>query len=275
MKSDLPQKTKTPTRALTGITELNYDSATSRHKLKGYFIERDKAQMREYIKDLEKTILINKGIIRNLIAESCKNDNFKEALRLLNEENMKIQQKLNKTIRERDNFQSQLLIAEQIIEDSKGKKSTYEDQLNEKNQELLDQLNKKEYALQSYENKFYALLSAIKRYMNNNEGIADIVSKLTVKIDKSKNITNVVKENNTLIGQIQYANKRITELEEEVSELKGLKKLMNFANEEKDLIKVATKKMEENEKAKSALKELQSKNENISQKLTEDRKSVV
>ena len=142
------ERSQLKNRAFGCMTDINYDSVNVRQKIKCSFLLRDKMQMSSYIKDLEKTVLINKQIIENLLERKVS-----EAVLSLNQENTRLNIQLQITTRERDSLQSQLLIAEQIVAELKGRESNYKELMQEKNKELLDQLNRKEYLLQDTQRK--------------------------------------------------------------------------------------------------------------------------
>lgn len=282
---------KGPVRALSGISESCYSSASSRKMLKLFFAQREKDQTLSQLQDLERTIAINKEIINNLIEGSNQEETHKDVLKALNEENANLRRRFRLITEERNSFQSKLLIAEQIIEDYKGKEQTFEEQLKEKTSELLDQLNMKEYVLQSYERKYNTILDAVKKYAADTT-IRKILAKLNVDIDKEKRITNVVEENALLLAEIQTARERVNELEAKLSELAKSKEansstketsvsrkssFNNTLSESAQLTKLREQMKEltdENEAGRKALEELQEKNERLSLSLAGAKKEV-
>jgi len=282
---------KKPTRALSGISELNYDSGNRRKTIKVSFMKRDKDQIINQVKDLEKTIAINKEIIGDLVEGSNLDEANKKVLKALNEENSKLRKELRVAIEERNSFQSKLLIAEQIIEDDKGKINTFEEQMKEHTDELLDQLNRKEYVLQSYERKLHTVLDAIKRY-GSDTTIRKIITKMNIDLDKDKRITNIVEENALLTLKLETARTKIIELENKILELTKSKDHNNSTKESSlntkgsfnsslsdsaqlSRLRVKLKELaEENEITKKALGELQIKNENLSLELNGARKEI-
>ena len=195
------------------------ESATSRQKLKGFFIDRDKNQITNYIKDLENTIAINKTIIRNLMSESAQKDPSKSVMNSLNEENIKLHEQIKEVKNDRDDLQSKLLITEQIIEEYKGKEVNIEERMSEKVQEMIDQLNKKEYVVQSYERKLHRLIPVLKKYAFRDPEIQQLIQTLNIQINPKKMITNVVEENEVLSTEVQTARAKMAELESKLTEI--------------------------------------------------------
>jgi len=219
-KTKIPQKLSNTQKLLINVTEVNKDSITSRQKLKGYFLVQDKLQTNNYIKDLEDTITINKQIISNLIADNKEKEPLKTIIQALNKENTKLQEKLMLTIKERDEFQAKLLIVEQIVEDYRGAEMNVEDRMRERIQEMLDQLSKKEYVVQSYEKKFHKLIPVLRKYIEIDPDIQDLVQALNIQIHTTQTITNVVEANRKLTTEVQTARVKVAELESKLAEIK-------------------------------------------------------
>eukprot|EP00826_Nyctotherus_ovalis_P015401 TRINITY_DN14372_c0_g1_i2.p1 TRINITY_DN14372_c0_g1~~TRINITY_DN14372_c0_g1_i2.p1 ORF type:complete len:384 (+),score=122.69 TRINITY_DN14372_c0_g1_i2:80-1231(+) len=203
-------------KLLDNVTEVDKGSLTSRQKLKGYFLECNKLQMGSYIKDLKDTIKVNKQIISNLLAEK-EEKALKETMRALNSENMKLQEKVNKITKERDDLQAKLLIVEQIVEDYKGAEMKVEDRIKERTQEMLDQLNRKEYVVQIYEKKFHKLVPVLKKYVPIDPEVKRIVRLLDIQVSPMQTITNVVEANEMLATEVQTAREKVAELESQLA----------------------------------------------------------
>jgi hypothetical protein len=254
-------------------------------------MKRDKNQITNQIKDLEKTIAINKEIIGNLVENSNLEEVNKRVLTALNEENTKLREELGVMREERNDFQSKLLIAEQIIEENKGKINTFEEQMKEHTDELLDQLNRKEYVLQSYERKLHTVLETIKRY-GADTTLRKIIIKMNIDLDNDKRITNIVEENALLILEVETARTKVTELENRIVELTKSKDFNNSTKESSlntkenfntslsdsvqlSRLRVRVKELtEKNEVTKKALEELQTKNESLSLELNKARREI-
>ena len=217
---------------MSTMSEVNHDSVTSRQKIKGSFLERDKIQMSSYIKDLEKTISINKEIITSLVNQSKQEGLSKRIIMQLNQENAKLQSQLKSAIRERDSYQTKLLISEQIVADYKGKENASEYLMHEKSQELLDQLNRKEYVLQNYERKFYKVLAVLKKYSETDEDIKMIMKELNIGPKDDRRITNIVEENAALVTEVHTARVKMAELESKLTGLATVDKCQVLSQKE-------------------------------------------
>jgi len=64
------------------------------------------------------------------------------------------------------------MLNEQIIEEYKRKEYTNNKELIDKIQELKDQLNRKEYVLQSFEKKYFTAINILKKYANYEKEIS-------------------------------------------------------------------------------------------------------
>lgn len=282
---------KQPSAVLTGVSELNCDRAASRRMLKIFFVQKEKDQAIGRMKDLEKTVSINKEIIRELIENSNQEETNKKVLLALNEENAELRQKLQSVTEESNSFQSRLLIAEQIIEDYKGKEATYEEHIKDQADELLDQLNRKEFLIQSYERKLHTVLDAVKKYVADS-AVRKVLLKLNVRLDKEKRITSVVEENAALANEVLTARARIADLEGKLCEIVQLRNsdnstkessvskrcsLSNSLGDSAQVIRLrgrVKELTEENEATKKALQDLQAKSERQSSELVQAKREV-
>lgn len=292
-----------PAKLLANVTEVNKDSVTSRQKLKGHFLIQNKLQTGSYIKDLEGTIAINKQIISNLVASSKEEESLKAATESLNQENLKLLEKLKLATRERDDLQAKLLIAEQIIEDYRGAEMNVEDRMKERIQEMLDQLSKKEYVVQSYEKRFHRLIPVLRKYIGVDPDLQQLVQALSIPIAATHTITNIVEANEILATEVQTARRKMAELESRLTEaaqskecevkenkepgMKSLSKLAMHQNsnstiDDSQKVSIENKVLkqqnneigEENELLKNALSSLQKKNEMLGEELTGARREL-
>ncbi len=206
-------------KTLSAVCEINCDSITARRKIKGAFLERDKFQMSSYIKDLEKTLAINKEIISELLTGAKQEGQSRKIIMSLNQENARLQTQLKTVVKQRDSYQARLLITEQIIEEYKGKEGSCENQAHEKAQELLDQLNRKEYVVQSYERKFHRLFPILKKYSEKDDELRKLLKELNLNVHEERRITNLVEENAVLVTEVKTARQKMAELEFKVTEL--------------------------------------------------------
>ena len=264
-----------------------YDLLTSRNQIKGFFVKKQQNQLSDYVKDLEKTISINKRIIANLLTETKNHELSKDIIGTLNEENSQLQAKLTEIISERDSFQAKLLISEQIIIDYKNKEDEYEKQLKESIKDLKEQLEAKEFVIQSWEHKFYKLLDTLREYTNKDESLAASIKKLNIKIEKKKKISNIIDENNELKEQLskltiemQALKKKAIEHSESERSNKSIQTLYECDstktnNKNKDLNNEIDKITKENAMIKDGLIVMQKKNEKIYSELISAKNEVI
>lgn len=290
-------KTTNAPKVLINVTEVNKDSVTSRQKLKGHFLVQNKLQMGNYIKDLEDTIAINKQIISSLVAASKEEEPLKKATEALNMENLKLQEKLTMLTKERDDLQAKLLIAEQIVEDYRGAEMNVEGRMREKIQEMLDQLSRKEYVVQSYEKRFHRLIPVLRKYLAIDPEIQRLVQAFNIQVSGSQTITNVVEANEILATEVHTARVKVAELETKLAEVVQIKpkesgtrpltrvSLHQSCNstiddaqkltlENKVLKEQINELNEEIELLKNALNALQKKNEVLTEELANSRKGA-
>ena len=284
-------------KAFSCITDINQNSISNRQKIKCSFMEHDKMQMSSYIKDLEGTIAINKQLIDNLIVNEIKDDSHKNIMLLLNQENTKLNKTVKMIVKERDSYQTQLLISEQIVADLKGKEDNYSTQMEHKHQELLDQLNRKEYILQYTQRKLSKIVSVLKKYAKTDDEVKAIITALNLNVKDNETITNVVEQNAILITEIQTTRSKMAAMELKISELtkheskplrvgieneppinpilkripphpiaghKDSKKIIKENNELKGKI---TNLLQENNLLKQGLSDIQDKNEKLTKKI--------
>jgi hypothetical protein len=179
--------------AFSCITDVNHDSVSTRRKIKCSFLKRDKVQASSYIKDLENTVTINKQIIESLLGDGLDEESSKNVMVSLNQENARLQVQLQSAIQERSSLQSRLLITEQIVAELKGKENNYEDQTQVKHQELLDQLNRKEYVLQNLQRKLDRVITVLEKYSSTDEEAKQVLDSIRLRGSHSNRITNIVK----------------------------------------------------------------------------------
>lgn len=216
---DCESQYKKTNKTLSSISDISNDHVSLRQKIKGVFIDRDKTQVNTYIKDLESSIAINKEIINSLIIKGSENEKNKETMLLLNKENGKLNLRIKEIVIDRNKCQSKLLIAEQMLADLKGKEKVYEDQMQAKYQELLDQLNRKEYVLQNSQRKLAKVISVLKKYAKTDNEVKNLLKILDLRVNDKRKITNIVEQNAILENEIQTARIKMAEMESKLNEL--------------------------------------------------------
>lgn len=213
---------KDANKTVTILTDMHCSPNATKKVIKGIFLERDKIQMSSYVKDLEKTIEINKQIIAQLVAGEKEEATKKEIIEKLNAENAKLSQQLKIANKERDEAQSKILICEQLIEEYKTKDGEAEKQFNLRAGDLVEQLNRKEYFLQTSEKKLHKTLALLSKYIDKDPEVKALVRDLQVNPKEMKKITNVVQENEVLATEVRTARLKMAELQYKVTELSKL-----------------------------------------------------
>lgn len=212
-------------RNLTGgpilgfLTELNSYSVNNRRRLKGSFMENDNTQLENYINDLEATIVLNKGVINDLAEAKKGNGLNTKILEKINKENKILHGKVKALIKERRDMQAKILMSEQIIEEFKNKENDAMQQSVEKQNELLDQLNRKEYVIQLYEYKLHQAISLLKKHHSNDLEVNLLYKGLTKENREEKCLSNIVEENEILMKNLKTIHEMIIQLEQKFNNI--------------------------------------------------------
>lgn len=222
-------RTSNKTNTLSLVTDLHDGSITSRKKLKASFMEKDKFQTTNYLKDLEKTIILNKDIIKDLLVADKSNVPWKKIIEKLNLENKGLHSKVKELIRERDGVQNKLLLCEQMVEEFKSRENTIDQHYAEKSKEIVDQLNRKEYVLQSYEKRFRKAMQLLIKYKEKDAKIRLLLKDLDEDNNSKTCMTNVLEQNETLVVTMKTIQQKVVKLE------KDLRELSNFKEKEFDI----------------------------------------
>jgi len=196
--------------------DMDNGSAVPRRQLKGKFIERDKEQIHRYIEDLESTILLNKGIISDLVSAEKSRATYKNIIEKLNTENGILQMKVKELIRERDIAQARVLVCEQMIAEFNGREKALEQHFDELSQEMRDQLNVKEYILQLYERRFRKTIKLLERYEAKDPQARVLLKDLVRENDEKRAVTNVLDENEELINKSKELYELIARFDQEL-----------------------------------------------------------
>ncbi len=212
-------KTEREGRILQIMTETDDEAVHTRKRLKGGFLEKDKMQMSSYIKDLEKTLAINKGILSDLLKAERSDSSLKVVLEKLNAENAALQLQLKKAVRERDDYQARLLISEQVAEEFRGRENEMLQQYEDKAREYVDQLNRKEYVLQSYERRYNRAMSVLKKYTERDGEVRMLLKDWTENENDRRCITNVVEENEALFTEVKTARQKVAEIQTKFTQM--------------------------------------------------------
>ena len=169
-----------------------------RRLMKRNFMRKEDLQLKNYIKDLEHNLSLNKGIIADLVKNNIKDEHYKKIIEKLNVENENLHLQLKTIIKERDDAQANLLIANQIEENNKKHKTEEIKTLKEINEDLLDQLNRKEYSIQRIEQKYQTALEVMRGLVHKEPEVTRFLSELRMNDNIEIKITNVIDANNIL-----------------------------------------------------------------------------
>jgi len=230
--------------------------------IKGNFITNDTDKAKIYIKDLEQNLAINKEIIVELLRENLKEENSKIIIEKFNVENILLQQQVRKLAIERDELLAKLLITEQIVENLKRREGECCKEVAERQKEMLDQLDRKEFNLQKLERKYEKALTVLKNLEHKDQGVRKLLKVLKEDIRIDSKLSNIVKENELLQTELTDAKVKIKELTMQVNE--GL--TQEKVNEEKDHIEIksaGTPKLKKRESSSESMLTIRSLKEEI------------
>jgi len=202
-------------------SEPNPYGTASAKKLRAKFVESDKAQLAAQIKDLEKSLQINKELLTELITNSKIDTLTKNVLEKMTSESKHISEQLKKAHKERDDAQAKLLISEQMVESLKEKENEITSECEEKVQELSAELDRTEFDIQRREQRFCKAEMLLKKHEAHDTEIKSFLKFIkdeTIKENPQK-LTNILDEKEELGKELSAAKKRIEELEIEQHDL--------------------------------------------------------
>ena len=268
-------------KSFSFISDVESCNPHSRQNIKMKFLQRDNLQMSNCIKNLEKTIAINKEIIEKLVTDSKQEGLSKKIIILLNKENSILQSELKASISQRDSAQSKLLIVEQILADSKGNEMNYQETMDEKNKELINQLDRKEYLIQDIQSKLLRAVSILSKYSKKDRDAKHFICSINLDASDARNISNVVEENANLITEIHTSRIKMAELQSKLDILtkqgigesfieKKNDKSISMNNKSDNSIFTKdyfTLRKNNNEKLEATIKSLKEENEKIKKEL--------
>jgi len=186
----------------THITEINSDIfIKKKFNSKASYIEKDFFQMQNYIKNLEKTIAINKEIINDFCSKASKNVEQK-LVDKLNFENKELIQQVKNLTNERDELKAKLLISDQMIEEFKKKENEISKEYETKSKQMI-------------ENECI-LISEHKKKCMHLEEIIDKLNKDLINKEREEILEN---EKSRLETTLHNANSKINELEIKLEQL--------------------------------------------------------
>lgn len=218
------------------------------------FLEGDAAQRASRVRDLERTVVINKEIIAELLGSATRRS--ENANRRLNVENRFLHAKLREVRDQQCESTAKILILEQIIKEMASNEEESKREYQGQVQTLTNALSIKDQLLELQEARFKAIKKAINenedtwdtanaitiqlkeissssknadasarrlineqlqgRVNNSKDGISSLPSKITIKTQAFK---QKQEEFHSLKRQNEYLKKKVAELKSRVSEL--------------------------------------------------------
>eukprot|EP00826_Nyctotherus_ovalis_P050136 TRINITY_DN6112_c0_g2_i2.p1 TRINITY_DN6112_c0_g2~~TRINITY_DN6112_c0_g2_i2.p1 ORF type:complete len:427 (+),score=147.50 TRINITY_DN6112_c0_g2_i2:204-1484(+) len=198
----------------TRLANSNYEA--QKRQLKAFFVESNKDASANYIKDLERTVEINKEIITELLKDK---EGMGEGTvcEKLNAENAVLQKRIAEVMRLNEEIQVKLLIAEQVISELKVREEESKLEFDEKRKELFNQLNRKEYILQMHERRYMLIEGLLGKYAKQEQEVFMALKDMNLEMQhEPKCIKNVVVENDTLSKKLVESKSKIAELESQI-----------------------------------------------------------
>lgn len=163
--------------------------------MKIIYLENENKNLLGTIEDLQTTLKINKGIIKNLVdSKRGLNHMIEYTFNQLNHENELLENKLNKTIEERDSLHARMLILQQIVEDTKDKEDDVAEMFKDEIEELKENLERKEYLLQVNEQRYGEYEKMLMEIAEQDSMVRARLAELNL-FPKERKISNVILEN--------------------------------------------------------------------------------
>eukprot|EP00826_Nyctotherus_ovalis_P030366 TRINITY_DN2423_c0_g4_i1.p1 TRINITY_DN2423_c0_g4~~TRINITY_DN2423_c0_g4_i1.p1 ORF type:complete len:255 (-),score=105.30 TRINITY_DN2423_c0_g4_i1:104-868(-) len=123
-------------------------------------------------------------------------------------------------MRECTKLQSDFLIVQQMVLEYKEREFKLEEQMKEDREDLIEQLNRKEYVIQSYYRHFRRCVQILKSYAHKDFRIKELFNTFNIKADTEFTITNIVDQNKALIYDMKTARMKMKRLELQLVEIK-------------------------------------------------------
>eukprot|EP00826_Nyctotherus_ovalis_P062625 TRINITY_DN9093_c0_g1_i2.p1 TRINITY_DN9093_c0_g1~~TRINITY_DN9093_c0_g1_i2.p1 ORF type:complete len:348 (-),score=91.82 TRINITY_DN9093_c0_g1_i2:206-1249(-) len=197
-----------------GDASRRYD--TERKVIRNTFTRKEHIQTKQYIKDLEHNLSVNKEIINELTKKNLKDSQYKTIIERLNKENATLQLQVRNTLRERDDIQAKLLLAEQVTINYKVHEQDAIKEVEQSKLELVDQLNRKEYAIQRIEQKYQRALEIMRELVHREPVVKRFFDELKDEGETDCKVTNVVEVNNQLKIELTLERQKVQKLAEQV-----------------------------------------------------------
>ena len=202
-------------------------------KLKASFIKEERNQFQSDFRNIKTTLEINKEIITNLLS-----DNSKMALYKLNEENTFLLKQIDLVKEQRDEYHKRYVITEQIVNElelkSKEDFKDYADTISE----LLEQLDKKEYAIQNIKYKCDSIVELARKYSKSDTELASCLKEFDEYYnEKRQKISTIIGENKLLSIERDNLKQKVSELEKKLTELEENERIPIQNSDKKDITK--------------------------------------
>ncbi len=198
--------------------ELKEAFVTTRRQVKLEFIEGQRIQLADYVKDLEATLQINKSVVADLLKQKGE-AGMMAAMRRLNSENGFLISQVGNLVKQRNEAQARLLIAEQLVEEYKKKELVSSREHEENVADWVDQLDRKEYVLQVYQNAIGKAVEKLRLHYGRYPEVESIFGDLDVEAAEGGRIANVIREKDELARNLELEAKKTEELRREVVRL--------------------------------------------------------
>ncbi|CDW75472.1 UNKNOWN [Stylonychia lemnae] len=178
------------------------------------------------IEDLQTTLKINKGIIKNLIDQKKGlNQVIEYTFNQLNHENELLENKLKRIQEERDSLQARMLILQQIVEDTKDKEDDVAEMFKDEIEELKENLERKEYLLQVNEQRYGEFEKILIDIAEQDTSVRKRLADLNL-VPKDRKISNVILENTNYkqqVEELKYENDKLRDhIDQIVSQAHGM-----------------------------------------------------
>lgn len=153
---------------------------TQCRNFKAEFAKMEAQQIREYAADLESNLDINKAIISELVKKHVKNLQEKRVIEKLLQENSLLQDNVKKLMKERDEIQARLLIAQQVGNNYKEREKDLINDMEKLKQQFIGQLSRKSYMLQTLEQKHDQVLEILKELARKDQRVKKLLTVLSI-----------------------------------------------------------------------------------------------
>lgn len=169
-------------------------------------------KLKNEIKDLKTTLEINKEMMKSVLAE---NDEAQKSIKLLRKDREEYMKTIEEQTEEISHLNDKCLILDQIKNFHENAAEEIEKQCEERIQDYIEQLDRKEYVIQMKENKWNEIEKIMSIYTKSDYILRDQLAQLRYLCDDTssgRGISSVIKENEALKDQLKAAKKEIDSL---------------------------------------------------------------